>query len=106
MIGRYKQIAIDDASAGMVLADEVCDRQGNVLLAKGTALSESTLAALRRRGVEGVRIEDDGASPEQLAAGREQVAARVAHLFRAAHGGAADAFLREQIAAYRMEQLQ
>jgi hypothetical protein len=106
MISRYKQVGIDDASAGMVLADEVCDRQGNVLLAKGTQLSDSTLAALRRRGVEGVRVEDDGVSPEQLAAAREEVAVRVGHLFRAAHGGAADAFLREQITAYRMEQLQ
>jgi hypothetical protein len=106
MTGRYKQIGIDDASAGMVLADAVYDSQGNVLLAKGTELSESTLAALRRRGVGGVRVGDDSLAPEQLAAERERVEARLAHLFRAADGSGAGAILREQLAAYRMEQLQ
>ena len=106
MIGRYKHIAIDDASAGMVLADEVCDRQGNVLLARGATLSEGLLAALRRRGVEGVRIEDDSVSDEQLATERERVEARLAHLFRKQHGGKADALLRQQITAWRMERFE
>lgn len=106
MIGRYKQVAIDDAGAGMVLAAEVRDAQGNVLLAEGAALTEALLSALRRRGVESVRIEDDGMSEEQLAAERERVAARLAHLFRKPHGGAADKLLREQVCAWRMEQLQ
>ncbi|HEY1229662.1 MAG TPA: hypothetical protein VGF26_20325 [Ramlibacter sp.] len=104
MTGRYKQVALDDAGAGMVLADEVRDGQGNVLLAKGATLGEPMLAALRRRGVEHIRVEDDGLSPEQLAAERERIEARLARLFRQPHGGAADALLREQLAAYRMEQ--
>lgn len=105
MIGRYKQVAIDDAGAGMVLAAEVRDGQGNVLLAEGAALTDALLAALRRRGVESVRIEGDEVSEEQLAAERERIAARLAHLFRKPHGGAADTLLREQISAWRMEQL-
>jgi hypothetical protein len=106
MTSRYKHVALDEASAGMVLADEVCDRQGNVLLAKGAELSESLMQALRRRGVESIRIEDDALSPEQLAAERERVAARLAHLFRKPHAGAANTLLREQLIGYRMEQLQ
>ncbi|TFW32343.1 hypothetical protein [Massilia horti] len=105
MISRYKLVALDDAAAGMVLADEVRDRLGNVLLAQGAALSESLLQALRRRGVESIRIEEDGLSPEQLAAERERVSARLAHLFRKPHSGAANATLRAELTAYRMEQL-
>jgi hypothetical protein len=106
MINRYKQVSLDEAAAGMVLAAEVHDRQGNVLLAQGTELSDTLLRALERRGVESVRIEDDGLSQEELAALREQVEQRLARLFRNPHGGAADVLLREQLTAWRMEQLQ
>jgi hypothetical protein len=106
MISRYKQVSLEDAAAGMVLAAEVCDRQGNVLLAQGAALSDATLQALARRGIESVRIEDDALSPEQLAVLRERVQHRLAHLFRNPHAGAADVLLREQLAGYRMELLQ
>lgn len=105
MIGKIKQVAIGDAGAGMVLAAEVCDQGGKVLLAKGATLSETLLAALRRRGVESVRIEDGSMSAEELEAERERVAARLAQLYRRPHGGAADALLRAQVAAYRAEQL-
>jgi hypothetical protein len=37
---------------------------------------------------------------------REQAGQRLAHLFRNQHGGAADVLLREQLTAWRMEQLQ
>lgn len=106
MTTRSKHVAIDEAAAGMVLADEVRDRQGNVLLAKGAELSEALLQALRKRGVEGIRIEDDGMAPEELAAERERQERRLAHLFRKPYDGQANAFLREQVTAYRMEQLQ
>jgi hypothetical protein len=106
MINRYKQVSLEDAAAGMVLAAEVCDRQGNVLLAQGTELSDTLLRALERRGVDSVRIEDDRFSQEELGALREQVAHRLAHLFRNPHAGTADLLLREQLTAWRMEQLQ
>jgi hypothetical protein len=106
MISRYKQVSLEEAAAGMVLAAEVCDRQGNVLLAQGTELSDTLLRSLERRGVESVRIEDGGPSQEELAVLREQAGQRLAHLFRNQHEGAADVLLREQLAAWRMEQLQ
>jgi hypothetical protein len=106
MSGRYKQVSLEQAAPGMVLAGEVCDRQGNVLLANGTALTDTLLQALARRGVDSVRVEDDALSPEQLADLRERVEQRLAHLFRNPHPGAANALLREQISAYRMEPLQ
>lgn len=106
MIGRLKQVALDDATAGMMLAQDVRDHQGNVLLAEGASLSDSTLAALRRRGVESVQVEGDSVSEAELAAAREQAQARLAQLFRKPHGSPADALLREQLAAWRMEQLQ
>jgi hypothetical protein len=106
MINRFKVVALDDASAGMVLGAEVRDPQGNVLLAAGSQLTEALMRALQRRGVESVRIEDRSATPQELAAERERVRQRLAQLFRKPHPGAADALLREQLVAYRMEALQ
>ena len=103
MISKYKQVDLDDASAGMVLAVDVLDHQGSVLLPKGAALSDSLLTSMRRRGIDSVQVVDDGVSPEQLAAERERIAARLQQLFRKPGPGRADALLREQLAAYRME---
>jgi uncharacterized protein YaiI (UPF0178 family) len=96
-------VDLDDAVAGMELAKEVLDHQGSVLLASGAVLAESTLNALRRRGIDSVRVVDDSATGEQAAADRERIAARLAQLFRKPHAGAANALLREQLLAWRME---
>ena len=90
----------------MVLAAEVLDHQGSVLLPKGAALSEGLLTSMRRRGIDSVQVEDDAVSPEQLAAAREQLAQRLAQLFRQPGPGRADALLREQLTRHRMEPLE
>ena len=103
MIKKYKEVDLDDAGAGMVLAAEVLDHQGSVLLPKGAALTDSLLTSMRRRGIDSVQVVDDGVSPEQLAAERERISARLAQLFRKQGAGRADALLREQLTSYRME---
>jgi hypothetical protein len=105
-MNRSRQVDLDDAADGMVLAAEVVDGQGNVLLASGTVLAAPVLNALRRRGIDGVRIVDDSVTEEQLAAERERITARLAQLFRKPHAGAANALLREQLAAWRLEALE
>jgi hypothetical protein len=90
----------------MVLAAEVLDHQGSVLLPAGAALSEQLLTSMRRRGIDSVRIVDDSVSSAELEAERERVAQRLDHLFRRSDGGAAQAQLRAELSAYRTEELQ
>jgi hypothetical protein len=106
MIRNYKEVDLDDAEAGMVLAAEVLDHQGSVLLPAGAPLSEQLLTSMRRRGIDSVRIVDGAVSDADLVAERERVAQRLAHLFRRPDAGAAHALLRDQLSAYRMEALQ
>jgi hypothetical protein len=106
MISKYRHVDLDDAAAGMVLASAVLDHQGSVLLPAGAPLSDQLLNSMRRRGIDSVRIVDDTVALADLAAERDRVAQRLAHLFRRPHSGAAHAMLRGQLDAYRMEGLQ
>ena len=93
------QIELENASAGMVLAEALLDSHGGVLLPPGAVLSEATLASLRRRGVAGCSVlappEQDGedaADPAQAAARPQQhlqALQRLQHLFR--HSADSDA---------------
>ncbi len=106
MISRYKQLDLDDAEAGMVLAADVLDHQGSVLLPAGAPLTEALLKSMRRRSIDSVRVVDDAISTEELARERERVAARLARLFRVPARDEANATLRAALSAYRMESLQ
>lgn len=77
MTGGYKLIARAAAQPGMVLSDVLLDAQGQVLLPQGAVLTEATLAALGRHGIEML--------PIAVAAGDGdpgQARARLDHLFR------------------------
>jgi phosphatidylserine/phosphatidylglycerophosphate/cardiolipin synthase-like enzyme len=102
---RYRIVAIDDAQEGMCLYGDLRDRAGSLLLPKSTLLSAATIKGLQRRGVEVVSIVDDTVTDQQLAAEREQAMARIAHLFRYAGTGSANALLRKAVEAYRMAEL-
>ena len=52
-----KRFSRDQLEAGMVLAQDVCDAAGGRLLARGAELSDATIAALARRGIEHVMVE-------------------------------------------------
>ncbi len=106
MISKYREIDLDDAAAGMLLAVEVLDHQGGVLLPAGAALTDPLLTSMRRRGIDSVRIVDDSVSADDLAAERERIGHRLAHLFRRPDPGAANTMLLAQLSAHRMEQLQ
>lgn len=77
-------VAIDAASEGMVLAQDLCDAGGAILLPRGATLSELTLKSLRRRGVEAIDIISAEAVPDEAAllAARERCCLRLHHLFR------------------------
>lgn len=89
----------------MRLYGDLRDRAGNLLLPKSTVLTGSTINALRRRHVEVVAVVDDSVTEQQLAVAREHALARIAHRFRHAGTGPANALLRTVVEAYRMEAL-
>lgn len=76
-----ERIRLDQACAGMVIAADVTDREGGVLLPRGAVLRETRLALLRRHHVTLLNIvpqaQPGGADPRMVVL-RE----RVERLFR------------------------
>jgi hypothetical protein len=80
------QVSVDDLEPGMLLAEEVRDQQGRLLMPAGTELTERHLRAFQLWGILSVRIRAADAapdpaavplSPEQLAEGEALVLARL-----------------------------
>lgn len=103
MSGVAQHIALDQAGAGMVLAADLCDDGGKVLLPAGATLSAASLASLRRRGVASLEIV--GAAPPAdegaLRAERERQCQRLEYLFRASADQGAGARLLALLLDYR-----
>jgi hypothetical protein len=88
---------------GMTLAKAVTDRDGNTLLAAGTALDSEMLDRLIRRGVEAMTVlvvdpRDADTVASEVAAAEE----RVAYIFRGEGSPSRDA-LHKAILDYRRE---
>lgn len=83
-MNRTQSIDLSLAQPGMLLAAPLLDANGAVLLPQGAALSEASLAGLRRRGIETceVSLAADAPDPAQRAAARERACARLQQLFR------------------------
>ncbi len=97
---------LDNALAGMILAADLLDDSGGMLLPAGATLSESSLNSLRRRGVEAVSIvaEAEPADPAALQALREQRRQRLQVLFRRSATVGATPALLAILESYRSEQ--
>lgn len=80
------EIDLDQAAAGMTLAGALLDAHGGVLLPQDTALTDSMLASLRRRGVQRCVVwcaaPAEAVDPAHLARERERRLLRLARLFR------------------------
>jgi hypothetical protein len=89
----------------MVLATDLLDRQGQMLLPQGAVLTETALASLARHGVDMLPIVQAEAPASVIDAGAVQ--ARLDHLFRKNDAGSADDWatsnLRRYIEDYRLE---
>ena len=79
-------VPVDDLEPGMLLAEEVRDQNGRLLMPAGTELTERHLRACQMWGILGVKIRSANAdpdpaelplSPEQLAEGETLVRARL-----------------------------
>lgn len=102
MSKKWIKIELDDALAGMVLAEAIRDGSGGVLLLADTALTDSLISSLRRRGIDMLPVIDDTISEEALRAEHERVMKRLDMLFRKAASASAGALLHSAIREYRI----
>jgi hypothetical protein len=100
----YQLIQLAQATPGMVLSDELLDRQGQMLLPQGAVLTEAMLASLGRHGVAAVPVVAANSAPplDPVA-----VQARLDHVFRRHERGNDDdwatGILRQYVEDYRLE---
>ena len=77
-------IALDAAQAGMVLAVDLRDGHGNLLLPQGGVLTDAMLQALQRHGVVSLEIVGEAKEVVIDEAQQEAEKARLKHRFRLA----------------------
>jgi hypothetical protein len=97
-------VSIDDATEGMVLAQNLLDGGGAVLLPAGATLSASSINSLRRRGIEQLQVALEAEPVDQAAlqAERERQCVRLQQLFRKNVAVGASGKLLERLHNYRM----
>lgn len=104
MSAGYRLTSLADAHPGMILSDAVCDAQGKVLLAQGVRLSDATLSALARHGIDSVSVTNLAATPVRSG---DAAQARLDYLFRSNvrddHDDRATGQLRRYIEDYRLQ---
>lgn len=94
----------EELLAGMVVAAEVVDGGGRVLLPVGAELSASSIAGLMRREIEQVSVEVEvEEAAEDLEKYQAELEAQLARLFRRAGNEPETLALYQAILDYRME---
>ena len=105
MSGASQLIELDQARAGMVLAGDLKDANGGVLLPDGATLTDANLNSLRRRGIEHCMVLLDEAEAAEDPAARalrlEHARLRLAKLFRGCAGDEASVLLLQLLTTYR-----
>ena len=97
-----RSLPLDRLHPGMVLAEPLTDRHGEPLLAAGTILSGSLLAALSTRGVGQLVVSMNGDTPLMVnEQDTEPARRRVAHLFRRMGDDAVTRALAETVLDFR-----
>jgi hypothetical protein len=104
MPAQHRQIPLPQATAGMVLSDDILDAQGKTLLAKNVTLTDIMLAALKRHQVEVISVVSGEITEEELDAQRRRHEARLDHLFRKPANDVEDAtgILKDYVRYYRL----
>lgn len=108
MTAAYQHLALADVTPGMVLSDELLDRQGQVLLPKGAVLTAKTIALLPGHGIEALAVLRAAADIEESGApDTSAVEKRLAVLFRKNdiddQDDWATGILRRYVEDYRLE---
>jgi hypothetical protein len=100
----HRHLPLTDITPGMVLSDDLLDRQGNILLPKGAVLTDQIIALLPGHGIGMLPIVCEQAAPAKDSAGIER---RLASLFRKNdpddNDDWATCILRRYISDYRLD---
>jgi hypothetical protein len=101
---KLETLPVEKLEPGMRVASALSDGGGRVLLPAGAELSETTIAGLRRRGIEEVCVEREvEEDPAVLEHHRRLMTERLDRLFRHAGQGSETRALYDKVAEYRME---
>jgi hypothetical protein len=107
MTASYQHLALSHVKPGMVLSDELLDKQGHVLLPQGSVLTEATLALMPRHGIDILPIALAAPDDADLEAQRGQHLQRLNQLFRKndpdSDADWATGLLRSYIEDYRLD---
>lgn len=108
MSAAYQLLALTEVKPGMILSDELLDRQGQVLLPKGARLTANTIALLPGHGVAMLAVlRGDGQTAADSQPHPAAIERRLAKLFRKHHpddqAGWATGMLRRYVTHYRLE---
>lgn len=102
MTPRSKQFPLAAALPGMVLADDLRDAWGNILLPQGAKLTEATLTSLRRYSIEALPILSEELSADEEAAEMERHQQRLMILFRKNTSDKASLLLQQYVSNFRL----
>lgn len=100
------ELALEEVVAGQTLGAEVCDAQGNCLLAAGCVLSERHLMSLANKGVTRVSVQQPVVVSEQEHSERRaQIEQQLEQRFRKMQDQPQMLKLKELVLRYRLEAL-
>lgn len=103
---RHQYLSIQDISAGMILADDLLDKLGHILLPAGVCLTEAMLKSLNHHHIQqlSVLLEDlPGHEQDQVLASQKK-RARLEKLFRQGPYDAPTATLFSYLQKYRSDE--
>jgi hypothetical protein len=104
MARQIQQLALELVPVGSVLAKEIRDAGGSVLLMAGCTLTESTLQSLQRRSIDTACVYVEApADAERDAARRQQIEARLQLLLRCTGDSAASSQLKTALLEFNLE---
>ena len=101
MTKRHQYLALSKITAGMVLAADLLDKQGHVLLPAGVTLSDSMLVSIAQHHVQQLSVVADDLPEVDDTSIQKAKLERLDKLFRHTHGHEPTTTLFDYMRAYR-----
>lgn len=96
-------LALDEVQAGMILANNLLDTHGGLILGQGAIVTEAILLSLQRRGIKRLSVVPDAGEDPEREADIERQRQRLAKLFRRCGDGPVDKLLFQYVTQYRLK---